>query len=268
MGTSGTASGPDWGIGHYERSAEMLRPAARVLVEAAGLTPGQQVLDLGSGTGNVALLAAAAGTAVTAVDPSPRLLSVAAAAAQERGLALECRIGDAAAVPAPHAAFDRVLSSFGIVFAPDPAAAAGEVARVLRPEGSALLTAWLPGGGIGAIAAACQEMVRQALGAPVAAPGLPWHDAGAVGSLFARHRLVVTEVGRHELAFTGASPRSYLDAELTSHPMAIAGFSVLEKAGRAEAAREQLLQLLEEHNESAESFRSTSRYVVLRVAPA
>ena len=266
MEKTGTSSGVDWGIGYYEHSAEMLRPAARVLVDAAGLTPGQQVLDLGSGTGSVALLAAAAGAAVTAVDPSPRLLAVAAAAAQARGLAIECQVGDAAAVPAPKASFDRVLSSFGIVFAPDPGAAAGEVARLLRPDGSALITAWLPGGGIGAIAAACQEMVRETLGAPAGAPGLPWHDVGAVGSLFARHRLIVTEVGRYELAFTGPSPRLYLEAELSSHPMAVAGFQVLQKAGRAEAAGEQLLQLLEEHNESVESFRSTSRYVVLRVA--
>jgi ubiquinone/menaquinone biosynthesis C-methylase UbiE len=265
MAKTWNTSGPDWGVGHYESTAERLRPAARVLVDAAGLAPGQQVLDVGSGTGNVALLAAEAGAAVTAVDPSPRLLAVAAAAAQDRGLPLECRLGDAAAVPAQDRSFDRVLSSFGIIFAPNPEAAAGEVARVLRPHGMALLTAWLPGGGVGALAVACQEMVREALGAPAADPGLPWHDVGAVGSLFAQHRLVVTEVARHALPFTAPSPRSYLDAELTNHPMAVAGFQVLEKAGQAEAARQKLLQLLEEHNESAESFRSTSHYVVLRV---
>lgn len=261
-------SGPDWGIGHYESTAQVLRPAARVLVQAADLTPGQWVLDVGSGTGNVALLAAEAGATVTAVDPSPRLLSVAAQAAQERGLALECRRGDAGSLPVPDATFDRVLSSFGIIFAPDPAAAAAEVARVLRPGGSALLTSWLPGGGIGALAAACQGLVRQALGAPEAPHGLPWHEAHAVGELFSSYGMGVDELGRYELAFTASSVQAYLDQELDSHPMAVAGLQVLERAGRADAAREELKAVLEAHNEDAPRFRATSRYVVLRAGAA
>jgi cyclopropane fatty-acyl-phospholipid synthase-like methyltransferase len=70
-------SGPDWGRGNYERTAEQLLPAAQTLVDAARLRLGERVLDLGSGTGNAALLAAAGGARVTAVDPSERLLSVA-----------------------------------------------------------------------------------------------------------------------------------------------------------------------------------------------
>jgi ubiquinone/menaquinone biosynthesis C-methylase UbiE len=86
-----------------------------VLVDAASVRRGERVLDLGAGTGNAALLAAAAGARVTAVDPSPRLLEVASAAARRDGLELRCERGDAASIPAPDAMFDCVLSNFAII---------------------------------------------------------------------------------------------------------------------------------------------------------
>ena len=64
----------DWGIGHYETTAEQLFPAARAVVESAAIRPGERVLDLGCGTGNAALLAADRSGEVTGVDPASRLL--------------------------------------------------------------------------------------------------------------------------------------------------------------------------------------------------
>lgn len=256
-------SGPDWGVGCYERTAKALLPAAQVLVKAAQLSAGEQVLDLGSGTGNAALLAAAAGADVTAVDPSPRLLSVASAAAQEQGLRLECRVGDAASIPAPAAHFDCVLSNFGIIFAPDPDAAVAEASRVLKQHGRAVFTAWLPGGALGALATTFQELVLAALGAPVPGPGFPWHDEVAVDELVSKHGMRASALGRHELVFTSPSPQAFLDAELANHPLAVAGLQVLQRSGDVHSARDRLLRLVTEHNEDLEGFRSTSRYVVL-----
>lgn len=67
MDTRAGAPAPDWGVGHYERTAEKLLPAARVLVDVAAPHSSEHVVDAGCGTGNVALLAAAAGARVTAV---------------------------------------------------------------------------------------------------------------------------------------------------------------------------------------------------------
>lgn len=255
-------SGPDWGVGQYERTAQMLLPAAQVLVDAAAPSAGERVLDVGAGTGNAALLAAEAGAEVTAVDPSPRLLSVAAAAAQERGIPLRCEVGEAADLPAGSHSVDCVLSNFAVIFAPDAEAAVAEIARVLRPGGRAAFTAWLPGGALGALAAATQELVRTAMGAPPPPPGFPWHDEAAVPELFSRHGMRAAAIDQHELAYRTTSPEDFLEGELQNHPLAIAAFEVLQRAGQAEEARERLLQVLDEHNQDHSSFRGTSRYVV------
>ena len=264
------AGGPplDWGVGQYERTAQVLLPAAQVLVAAAALRAGERVLDLGSGTGNAALLAAAEGAQVTAVDPSPRLLDVARVAAQERGVHITFEAGDAANLPSPPRSVDCLLSNFGLIFASEPAAAAGEIARVLDAGGRAVFTAWLPGGAIGALAAATQDMIRTATGAPPASPGFPWHDETAVKDLFARHGMTAAVAARHEVVFTAPSPHAYLDVEVENHPMAIAAFEVLHRLGQADQARDRLLKILIDRNEEANSFRSTSHYVVVIVRQA
>jgi SAM-dependent methyltransferase len=253
----------DWGVGHYERTAERLLPAAQVLVEAASVRAGERVLDVGSGTGNAALVASMAGARVIAVDPSQRLLGVALATARERDLDVTCVVGEASALPAPARSVDCVLSNFGVIFAPDARAAATEMTRVLAPGGRIVFTAWLPGGAVGELAATTQELVRAAAGAPPAPPGFPWHDAAAVAELFSPHGLAVSAEGRHEIIFTGPSVEGFLEVELADHPLAIAAFEVLEGRGDAERARNRLLDVLNDHNEDPDGFRSTSRYVVL-----
>lgn len=254
---------PDWSVGYYERTAQMLLPAARVLVDAVAPVAGERLLDLGAGTGNAALLAAEAGAFVTAVDPSPRLLAVAADDARQRGLSLCCAVGEASHLPAAANSFECVVSNFGVIFAPDAEVAVAEWARVLRPGGRAALTVWLPGGALGAFATTAQELVRSAVAAPPPPPGFPWHQEAAVTELFDRHQMNVTAAEQHDLVFSAASPHVYLDAELESHPLAVMGFEALRRAGQAGEAREHLLQVLTEHNEDPNGFRSTSRYLVL-----
>ena len=263
MDEPAAATTVDWGVGHYERTAQLLRPAAQVLIDAAELRPGERVVDVGCGTGNAALLAAAAGTHVTAVDPSSRLLGVTRAAAQRENLDVICESGEAAAVPTPDGSFDCLLSNFGIIFAVDPDAAVAEIARVLRADGRAVFTVWLPGGALWALGAAAQELVGAAVGAPPASPRFAWHDESALKALFSRHGMVAARKGLHELVFTADSPQAYLEAERTSHPMAVSGFEVLRRRGRADEANDRLLKVLTEHNEDPRSFRSTSRYAVV-----
>lgn len=253
----------DWGVGHYERTAEMLHPAARVLVDAASLRPGERVLDLGCGTGNAALLAAAAGAEVTAVDPSPRLLGVASATASREGLKMSCEQGEAASIPSPDSTFDCVLSNFAIIFAPDPDAALRDVARVGKSDFRVAFTAWLPGGALGALASTAEALVRSAVGAPPPGPGVQWHDESSVQALFSPYGMSTEVSAPHDLVVTDTSPEAFLEAEVTNHPLAIAGDEVLRSRGVSEEAHERLLTVLKNHNEDEDAFRSTSRYVVV-----
>lgn len=257
----------DWGVGHYERTAEMLLPTADVLVRAAGVRAGERVLDVGCGTGNAALLAAAEGADVTAVDPSPRLLAVTAARAEQHHLEVTCALGEAASIPAPDRAFDCVLSNFGVIFAADAHASVKEMARVLAFDGRVALTSWLPGGGLGAFAEAAQQLVRSAVGAPPAPPGFAWHEESALATLFLQHGMTTNLGGPHELTFAATSPEDYLDAEMKSHPMAVTGLEVLQQRGHADQALEHLLEVLRTHNEDPKAFRSTSRYIVVLACP-
>ena len=110
VGITGPKSMPgaiDWGLGEYERSASALVPAAKVLVETARLVPGEHVLDLGCGTGTVALVAARVGAVTLAVDPAARLLEVARTQAADEELDLEFRAGEAASLPLPEGVSTR-----------------------------------------------------------------------------------------------------------------------------------------------------------------
>ncbi len=89
----------DWGAGRYETTAAELAPVAQVVVERAGISPGDDVVDIACGTGNAALLAAGRGARVVGVDGAPRLLEVARERARAQGIVLDLREGDLLALP-------------------------------------------------------------------------------------------------------------------------------------------------------------------------
>src|SRR5690349_18372617 len=161
----------DWSVGNYERTAGQLLPAAEELIEVAAPREREHVVDVGCGTGNAALLAAARGAHVTGVDPAPRLLEVARERAAADGLEATFVTGDAAAVPLPDGDADAVLSCFGVIFAPDPEAAGAELARVTAERGRIVLTAWIPGGTV----SAAVRIAREASGPAPDGPPFAWH---------------------------------------------------------------------------------------------
>jgi SAM-dependent methyltransferase len=251
----------DWGLGRYESTAERLRPAARVIVDSATLQAGERVLDLGCGTGNAALLAVALQAQVTGVDPAARLLEVARSRAVTEAADITFLPGEAASLPIGDASMDVILSVFAVIFAPDPVAAAAEMSRVLTADGRIVLSAWLPRGTMFEFTSAVNEAVLAALGAPPSPERFAWHDRHALGALLARHGFSV-ELEAHELSFTDTSATTYLDGEFRNHPMAVAGFAVLESLGQAEGVRGRLLEILEEGNENPAAFQISSPYVV------
>ena len=141
---SGAAPGEPsrWDAGEYELIADRLAPVHDRIVELLRPRRSERWLDVGTGTGAVALRAARLGADVTGVDISESMLARAEQNAAAAGVGVRWVEASAEALPFPAAAFDVVVSCFGVVFADDHAASARELARVCRPGGRLCVTAW------------------------------------------------------------------------------------------------------------------------------
>jgi SAM-dependent methyltransferase len=133
-----------WSAGTYERVAARLAPVQDELVEMLEIRPGDRVLDLATGAGEVAVRAATRGATVTGIDIAEPMLEKARQRAEEEGAHVTFDLGDVEYLPYDDASFDVVASSFGLVFAPDHANVAAELARVARPGARLGFTAWKP----------------------------------------------------------------------------------------------------------------------------
>lgn len=140
-----------WGIGPYERITALLTESQEDLVAALAPRPGETWLDVATGTGAVARMAARAGADVTGLDLAPDLIETARRETEAEGLSVRYDVGDAEALPYEDSSFDVVVSTFGVMFAPDHAAVARELARVCRPGGRLGLISWTEDSGIGDI---------------------------------------------------------------------------------------------------------------------
>jgi SAM-dependent methyltransferase len=133
-----------WGSGPYERISEHLKIAHDHLLREIEPQAGLRWLDVATGTGEVAVRAAAGGADVTGLDLAPDLIESAKKRAQDAGVDVTFDVGDAEALPYEDGSFDVVTSSFGAMFAPDHAAVGRELGRVCKPGGRLGLLTWHP----------------------------------------------------------------------------------------------------------------------------
>jgi ubiquinone/menaquinone biosynthesis C-methylase UbiE len=137
-----------WGNGPYQRVSDTIADVHARVVERLDPWPNDRWLDLACGTGGVAELAAARGARVTGIDLSPALIETARERAAERSLNIDYRVGDCESLDVADDSFDVVTSTCGIMFAPDHAASARELARVTRRGGRIALASWTPAAGV------------------------------------------------------------------------------------------------------------------------
>ena len=133
-----------WGTGPYQNITETITDIHEVVIDRLDPQPGVRWLDLACGTGAAAERAAERGADVTGIDIAPGLIETAKERAQERGLEIDYRVGDAENLELEDASFDVVSSTCGVMFAPDHEATARELARIVKPGGRIGLVNWTP----------------------------------------------------------------------------------------------------------------------------
>ncbi len=135
-----------WSEGDYGLIAKSYEASAEVFVHRMGIRPGERILDIACGTGQLAIPAARAGAEVTGIDLAEAWIRQARARAQTEGLSARFDVGDAEDLPYGPGAFDTVMSLIGVMFAPRPEVATAEMLRVCRPGGRIVLGNWTPDG--------------------------------------------------------------------------------------------------------------------------
>ena len=138
-----------WASGDYAVIGTTLQPVGESLADAIDVRSGDRVLDVAAGNGNVSLAAARRGADVVATDYVESLLAVAKRRADAENLPLHTQFADAEALPFEDASFDAVVSTFGVMFTPNPAQSAAEMVRVCRSGGRIGLANLTPEGFVG-----------------------------------------------------------------------------------------------------------------------
>lgn len=138
-----------WRAGDYDRFSRYLEQGAREFYERLDIAPGSQFLDVGCGSGQLALIAAKDGMKVTGVDIAGNLVERARARAKAEGLQARFKEADAEALPFEDASFDVVASLIGAMFAPRPDLVAKELLRVCVSGGTIAMANWTPQGFVG-----------------------------------------------------------------------------------------------------------------------
>ena len=217
-----------WALGDYHRFAkELMWSLGPALVDACGIAPGQRVLDVATGTGNVAIPAAQAGADVVALDITPESLAAGRREAESLGVEIEWVEGDAQSLPLGDDEFDAVTSSAGAIFPPDHQAVADELLRVCRPGGTIGLIAFVAEG----VGGAFFELLGRFMPPPPAGAQTPilWGDEGHVRELFGdRATLELTRRQYVEkLSSDQATPQAYVDFYKETFGPIVATYSAL-----------------------------------------
>jgi SAM-dependent methyltransferase len=204
-----------WGSGNYAAVAERISDVGELVVERAGVEPGMELLDVACGAGNATIPAARDGARVTGLDFSPELLEVARERAADAMVEIDWVEGDAQELPFDDARFDRVISTFGHMFAPDHQRTAAEMRRVCRPGGTIAVACWTPEGSIGRMFRAIAELVPPP---PGGEPPILWGteahireqlgDGGPAQAAGAARGAAMT-FQRHEVEWKDESVESY-----------------------------------------------------------
>jgi SAM-dependent methyltransferase len=246
-----------WGLGDYSYMSRVLRPAAVALCEACAVSAGQEVLDVAAGDGNFALACAREGARVVASDISPAMVERGRARSEAEGFPIEWVEADAEQLPFDDASFECVGSVFGAMLAPRPVVMARELFRVVRPGGTAGMTAWTPGSFAAELFAIGRKYMPSQPDQPLAEE---WGDEETVRERFDGLAARV-ELERRAIVIEGDSP----EALMADFARAAGGWEAARSAlpsDRFDAMEREFLELVRRRGGSG-PVRIENAYIVI-----
>jgi ubiquinone/menaquinone biosynthesis C-methylase UbiE len=211
-----------WDSGDYAIVGTTLQIVGETLCEAVDLRSNQRVLDVAAGNGNATLAAARRFADVVSTDYVGALLERGRERAEAERLAVTFQEADAENLPFADGSFDTVLSTFGVMFAPNHMRAAHELARVCRTGGKIGLASWTPESFIGKLFETLGRYVPQAPG--LRSPAL-WGSKAYLDMLFDGHATVAAR--SRTFFFRYKSPEHWVEIFRTYYGPVLKAFAVI-----------------------------------------
>jgi len=242
-----------WMAGDFGVVAKTIAAGGDAFIAGLEIPAGSRVLDIATGTGNLAVPAARAGCMVTGVDIAPNLLVQARERAAAEGLAIQFDEGDAEALPYADASFDAVVTMFGAMFAPRPEIVAAEMARILKPGGLLAMANWNPAGFTGKMFKVGSKHAPPPAGV---VPPVLWGDEATVRErLSSGFKDVTTEIVPVDFDMP-VDPAGAVEFFRTYFGPTKMAFSRLDEAGQQAFAAE-LTELWASHNVAPDAAKRT-----------
>jgi ubiquinone/menaquinone biosynthesis C-methylase UbiE len=232
-----------WMAGEYDRFSRYMESGARDFYERLLVVPGYRLLDVGCGSGQLALMAAKDGLEVTGVDIASNLVERARLRAQAEGLTVRFEEADAEALPFEDDSFDVVVSLIGAMFAPRPELVAKELLRVCEPGGTIAMANWTPQGFVGQMFKAVSKFI-----APSGMPSpVLWGDETTVRERLGKGLSDLNLIRRHYTFSYPFPPSEVVEFFRLYYGPINQAFASLD-AGGSEHLRRELEGLWSSHN--------------------
>jgi len=254
-----------WMAGDFGQIAKHSEKGAEELVSRLNIQPGNKMLDVACGTGNLAIPAARRTAKVTGIDIASNLLAQARQRAAAEGLDAKFEEGDAEQLAAGAGEFDVVMSMFGAMFAPQPEKVAAELIRVCRSGGTIAMANWTPEAFTGQMFKTGAKHVPPPPGMP---PPVLWGSEDTVRERFSEG-ISDLKLERRKIVFT----YPFGPAEVVEHFRKYFGptqkaFEALDETGQA-ALRADLEALWNQHNQATDgTTKVESEYLEVRATKA
>lgn len=246
-----------WSSADYAKIGITLQIVGENLAESANFSPGSAILDVAAGNGNVSLAHARRFCQVTSTDFVEAMLDKGRARAAAEDLDIQFETADAQNLPFADDQFDGVVSTFGVMFAPNQEAAASEIIRVCKPGGKIALACWTPESFVGRV---CATIGRHMGASSGFKSPQNWGRGDWLRQHFDAHCSSIF-MTRKQYNFRYRSPEHYLDVFRTHYGLCRKAFDYVGPQGEA-ALAEDILGIAEAFNVADDgTMKAPSEYV-------